>query len=806
MPGLSIPPCDMSASLPPPTTATPQPPRKRSIVRNVAAALLWLAGLGVAGTVAGVLMVALALVLVYPHLPDVSNLADYRPKLPLRVYSSEGALLGEFGEERRMLTPIDEMPQVMLDALLAVEDARFFRHKGVDPKGLARAVIANILRPRSQGASTITMQVARNVYLSSDKKLTRKLYEVALTFKMEYFLSKRQILEIYMNQVFLGQRAYGFAVASETYFGKPLKNITVAEAAMLAGLPQSPSRNNPVNNPKKARERQLHVIARMQYHGFITAEQAQQARDETLALHQGSAAPRPEKLATRIHAEYVAEMVRQAIHAQYGEAAYTRGLNVYTSINAGEQEAAYQALRQGIIAYERRQKYRGPEGFINLPSQGHAREDAIDEALSRHPDNGDMLAAVVLHADARRVVVARADAAPVEITGNGLKPVESGLREKAAADVKIRPGAVVRMVKNPKGEWELTQLPEVEGAFVALEPQTGAVRALVGGFDFKKNKFNHATQAWRQPGSSFKPFIYSAALENGFSPATLINDEPLYFGTDETGSAPWQPKNYDDRYDGPMTLRTALSRSKNMVSIQLVQAIGAQQTQQWVTRFGFEAKRHPAYLTLALGAGAVTPLQLAAAYTVFANGGYRVHPWLIARITDHKGRILAEYHPPPLEHAPQAITARNAFVMDTLLQEVTRAGTAARAQRELKRADLYGKTGTTNDQVDTWFAGFHPTLAAVAWVGYDQPRNLGSRETGGGLSLPIWIGFMQHALKGVPVTPLGSPPPGVVQHEGDWYYAEYADGSGVSSLEMETAAEPAAITQERQRILQLFRD
>ena len=767
-------------------------------------AILWLLGIVVAGALAIVLTIAVALAMAYPNLPDVSELADYRPKLPLRVYSSEGALLGEFGEERRTLTPIKDIPKVMTDAVLAIEDTRFFEHGGVDYKGMLRAALANLGKVKSQGASTITMQVARNVYLSSEKTYTRKIYEILLTLKLEHLLTKSQILEIYMNQIYLGNRAYGFAAASEAYFGKPLKDITVAEAAMLAGLPKAPSAYNPISNPKRARARQQYIIDRMQENGFITAEQAQQARDETLKI-------RPENTNTRVHAEYVAEMARQLIFAQYGSEAYTRGLNVYTTLNAAEQEAAYNALRDGIMTYERRQKYRGPEKFIALPTDAEDREDAIDDALANHPDNGDVLAAVVLDANPRKIVASRADGEHFEITGEGLRPAESGLSPKAPPNTKIRPGAIIRVIKTAKGNWEITQLPEVEGAFVAMLPQTGAISALVGGFDFDKNKFNHVTQAWRQPGSSFKPFIYSAALEKGFSPATMINDAPLFFGSGVTGGQPWEPKNYDGRYDGPMTMRTGLMKSKNMISIRLLQAVGPKQGQEWVTRFGFEAAKQPAYLTMALGAGSVTPLQLAAGYSVFANGGHRVNPWLIARVTDHKGRVLSEFTPPPVEQLPQAIPARNAFIMGTLLQDVARAGTAARAQATLKRPDLYGKTGTTNDSFDAWFAGYQPGLVGVSWIGYDTPRNLGSRETGGGLSLPVWISFMQHALKGVPVAQ-PAVPAGVVNVGGDWYYEENARGGGVSALGMEASsgapanATPEPASEERNKILDLFRN
>ena len=774
----------------------------------------WGAGLALAGILCIFLIVAVSLAVAFPNLPDISDLSDYRPKLPMRVYSSDGVVVGEFGEERRSLTPIQNIPKVMKDAVLAIEDARFFSHGGVDYLGVIRAGLANVGKTKSQGASTITMQVARNVYLSAEKTYTRKIYEILLTFKLEHMLTKNQILEIYMNQIFLGQRAYGFAAASETYFGKPLKDISIAEAAMLAGLPKAPSAYNPIVNPKRARVRQLYIIERMEENGFITSAQATAAKSEELHIKTG-----PD--ANRIHAEYISETVRQLVFAQYGDQTYTRGLNVYTTLLASDQIAAYKALRKGIMDYERRQIYRGPEKFVDLPADAAEAEDAIDDALAESPDNGDIMSAVVLEANSKRIIAMRQNSESFEITGEGLKPAQSGLSDKAAPNIKIRRGALIRVVKTPKGTWEITQLPEVEGAFVALDPRDGAIRALVGGFDFEKNKFNHVTQAWRQPGSSFKPFIYSAALEKGFTPATVVNDAPLFFDAGVTGGQPWEPKNYDGKFEGPMNLRSGLKKSKNMISIRILQSIGATYAQEWINHFGFEANKHPAYLTMALGAGSVTPMQMATAYSVFANGGYRINPYLITKITDQRGKVLLETKPPVLNETARGIDARNAFIMNSLLQEVTRSGTAARAQAVLKRPDIYGKTGTTNDSIDTWFVGYQPTLTAAVWMGYDTPKNLGDRETGGGLSLPIWIDFMGHALKGVPVSEY-QPPEGVVNIGGEWYYDEYAKGAGVTSVGMRDTAAQAQSDQnpispgnpisvlppadERKRILDLFKN
>ena len=763
-------------------------------------ALLWVCGLGLAGLLSGLIILAIALSVAFPNLPDITDLSDYRPKLPLRVFSVEGDVLGEFGEERRNLTPISEIPKVMSNAVLAIEDARFYQHGGVDYLGVIRAGLANVGHAKSQGASTITMQVARNVYLTSEKTFTRKIYEILLTFKLEHALTKDQILEIYMNQIFLGNRAYGFAAASETYFGKPLKDISIAEAAMLAGLPKAPSAYNPIANPKRARSRQLYIIERMVENGFITPQEAETAKAQELKVRSG-----PD--ANKIHAEYVAEMVRQLMFNQYGEETYTRGLNVQTTIHSAEQDAAYKALRKGIMDFERRQIYRGPEKFVSLPTVQQEVEDTVDDVLDEHPDNGDVMSAVVLEADAKHIKAMRAAGETLEITGDGLKPAQSGLSDKAAPNIKLRRGAVIRVSRLPKGGWEITQLPEVEGAFVALDPRDGSIRALVGGFDFAKNKFNHVTQAWRQPGSSFKPFIYSAALEKGFTPSTVINDAPLFFDAGTTGGQPWEPKNYDGTFEGPMTLRRALAKSKNMVSIQILQSIGTQYAQEWITHFGFEADKHPPYLTMALGAGSVTPMQMAGAYSVFANTGYRVNPWLVAKVSEQRGKVLLTTPPVVLDEAQRTIEPRNAFLMTSLLGEVTRTGTAARAQATLKRPDVYGKTGTTNDSMDAWFAGYQPTIAAVTWIGYDTPRKLGDKETGGGLSLPVWISFMETALKGVPVQE-PTAPEGITHIGGEWYFEEFTKGAGVTSVKSEDKADPAQVapTEEKKKILELFKN
>lgn len=771
-------------------------PPRNTPARLLLVGVAWFAAVAAAAVFSVFVLAAIALAVAYPNIPDIASLTDYRPKLPMRIYSADSVLLGEYGEERRSYLPISQTPKVMQEAILAAEDARFYQHGGVDYLGILRAGLAQFGELRSQGASTITMQVARNFYLSTEKTFTRKIYEILLSLKIERQLSKDQILEAYMNQIYLGQRAYGFAAASEIYFGKPIKDITIAEAAMLAGLPKAPSAYNPIVNPKRATQRELYIIDRMLENGFITADERESARAQQLKYRTPNEVP--------VHAEYVAEAARQLVYAQYGDESYTRGLNVYVTINSVDQLAAYKSLRKGIMDYERRQVYRGPEAYVDLPADARELDARIAEALVDHPDNDELRSGIVLEAGPKRVIAILQSGESVTVIGDGLKPVASGLSDKGNPKTQIRRGAVVRLIKGAKGDWSLTQLPEVEGAFVALDPQTGELRAMVGGFDYAKNKFNHVTQAWRQPGSSFKPFIYSAALEKGFSPATVINDAPLFFDAGVTGSQPWEPKNYEGGFEGPMSMRRALAKSKNLVSIRILQAIGAPYAQNWITRFGFDADKHPAYLTMALGAGSVTPLQMATAYAVFANGGYRLNPELIMKVTDSRGHTVNEAHPQALDASMRVIEPRNAFVMDSLLQEVTTTGTAAKARAMLKRPDIYGKTGTTNDSLDAWFAGFQKRLVGIAWLGYDTPRKLGDHETGGGLALPVWIDFMSTALKGVPVEE-PAVPDGVVNMNGDWYYDEFTQGAGVSSLGLDDKLPEAPTEDEKKSIMDLFK-
>ena len=737
-----------------------------------------------AGTaLAGVLVVVFALAMAYPNLPALDSLTDYRPKMPLRIFSADGVLIGEFGEERRNLVRINDIPVVMKKAVLAIEDDRFYQHSGIDYTGILRAAVHNATGGARQGASTITQQVARNFFLSSEQTFKRKAYEVLLAWKIEKNLSKDQILEVYMNQIYLGQRAYGFSSAAQIYFGKSIKDITVAEAAMLAGLPKAPSAYNPVVNPKRARTRQQYILQRMHMLGYITDEQFQTAKAEQLRIKTDSAE-------FGVHAEYVAEMARQLVYEQFKEETYTRGLNVFTTVTKADQDAAYLALRRGVMDYEKRHPYRGPEAYIDIPPKKEEADEAIETELAEHPDSDDIIAAMVLSATPAGITAVTASGEEIKISGAGLGFAQSWLSEKAAPNRRVRRGAVIRVTQEGGSTWSVTQMPEIESAFVAADTTDGAIRALVGGFDYNRNKFNHVTQAWRQPGSSFKPFIYSAALERGLSPATIINDAPISFDAGQTGGQAWEPKNYDNKYEGPMSMRRGLTKSKNMVSIRILHKIGAKYGQEYTSRFGFDADKNPPYLTLALGAGATTPLQMAGAYAVFANGGYRVSPYLISKVTDADGKVLSQAVPDRAGvEANRVIDARNAFLVDSMLKDVVRFGTATKAL-SLKRPDISGKTGTTNDSIDAWFAGYQSKLVGIAWIGYDQPKNLGNKETGGGLALPIWIGFMQKALKNVPIDER-EVPAGLVQSGDEYYYAENPPGTGVQSLDVGTRGTPA---------------
>ena len=689
------------------------------------------------------LLLSLAALLTYPALPSLEILTDYRPNIPLRVYSAEGTLIGEFGQERRALVKIGDVPMLMKSAILAAEDERFYEHGGVDYIGVLRAALSNFTAGGvKQGASTITMQVARNFFLTKEKTVSRKFNEMMLAFKIEHNLTKDEILELYINQIYLGQRAYGFTTAAQIYFGKPMAELTVAEMAMLAGLPKAPSAFNPVVNPKRAKLRQMYVLRRMHELGFIDDATFELAQAEPMI------AKRPSQ-AFSVQADYFAEMVRQVMYERYQDEAYTQGLSVYTTLRQHDQQAAYNSLRAGVLEYDRRHGYRGPEGFINLKDNAD-NEEFLEEALQEVTDSGDLLPAVAQTVSPKSITAYVKGGQTITINADGLKFAQQNLGEKLTANQRIRVGSLIRVLQDAKGEWQVVQQPQVESAFVSANPRDGAIYALVGGFDFNRNQFNHVTQAWRQPGSSFKPFIYSAALEKGFTPASIINDAPLVIDSIETGNEPWYPKNYDDKFEGPMRMRAGLIKSKNLVSIRILQAIGPVYARDYITKFGFDKEKHGAYLTMALGAGSATPMQLLTGYSVFANGGYKITPYFIQRIEDAQGKILEQAGPVKAgDDAERVIDIRNAYTMVNMMQDVVRHGTAIRAM-ELKRTDLAGKTGTTSDSLDAWFCGFHPTLVGISWIGFDNPRSLGDKETGGGAALPIWMGYMEKVLPGTP--------------------------------------------------------
>ncbi|MDR7298080.1 penicillin-binding protein 1A [Pelomonas aquatica] len=704
------------------------------------------------------LLGAIVAALVWVQLPDLDTLTDYQPHQPLRVMSADGQLLGEFGAERRRFVPLKDIPKPLQDALLAVEDADFYAHSGLDFGGIARAMWRNVTTVRGplHGASTITQQLARDTFLTKEQRWSRKVVEALLAVKIERALTKAQILEIYMNQIYLGNRAYGFAAAAERYFGKTLDQLDTAETALLIGLPKDPNRLNPAVYPERAKRRQAVVLERLAAVGLITPEQVKAAREQALDIH------RPKRTAGV--ADHAAEQVRQEMLTRFGEAAYTRGLTVTTTLLYAEQSAAQEALRHALFELERRQPFRGPEAMVDLPesdAKGDGLDDALDAAFDAHPDLGELRTAVLLEQDKGTAKLVLADGEHITLKGASLRPLQS-----------LKRGAVVRVLEGKGSQWQLSQTPQAEGAVVTMDPATGAIRSLVGGFDFTRNQFNSATQAYRQPGSAFKPFVYSALIEQGAWAGTLVSDQPFVQGD-------WAPRNYDGQYEEALTLRQGLARSKNMVTIRLVQTLGPQRVRAWAARFGLDEERQPLNLTLALGTGAVTPLQMAQAYGAFANEGQLRTGWLVQRVKDAQGETLFEADPPPPR---QAVSARNAFMTAQLLAAVAREGTGARASTTLGRWDLYGKTGTTNDAVDAWFCGFQASRVGAVWIGYPQPKSLGERETGGGLALPVWAATMAVALKGQPNTQLAPPGDGLVKMGEDWFYTEFSGDLAIARI------------------------
>lgn len=718
------------------TESSPNSQPTRSVGRIFKTLFIW----GSFAALMAIIVLVFASVVAWRNLPSVDTLKDYKPRMAMQIFSEDGQLIGEFGEERRRPVLISEVPDHLKKALIAIEDARFYEHGGIDYLGLGRAIVNNVTGGNKQGASTITQQLAKNFFLTNERTFTRKFYEALMAKKIEQNLTKDEILERYMNHIYLGERAYGFAAAADIYFGKELKDLTLAESAMLATLPQAPSSNNPARNRKRADERQRYVLERMLELNFITKAQYDQARAEVVQLVDKKSNLRNDQ--STVHADYIAEMARMLMYDRFKEAAYTEGLKVYTTIRSQEQNAAYAAVRKAVFAYDRKYGYRGAEAQYNLPSKPEERLKILDTIFDEHPDLDNVKAVVVLSTSGGILKGVTSEGKEIELKGASLGPAKSLL---GSGDKKgIRTGSVVRVIESTDGlEYRITQVPSVQASFISMDPTDGAIHALVGGFDFQLSKFNHVTQGYRQPGSTIKPFIYSAAMEkNGMNPNSIVDDKPIKIGS-------WEPKNSDGRYLGPIPLSTALASSRNMVSIRLLQSIGNDYFRSYAERFGFEGNRIDKYLTVALGAIEVTPYEMVGAYGVFANGGYKVDPYFIKKVVDRSGAVILEAKPRlASDEKNRVITKENAAMTDALLKGVVRGGTA-RAASALGRSDIAGKTGTTNDAVDAWFAGYQPKLVAVAWMGFDTGnKSLGEGEFGGGLALPIWMDYMRMALQG----------------------------------------------------------
>lgn len=746
-------------------TPLPSPSPRRARWRIFLATLL---GLALGASMASVYVVHQ----LWQQLPSVEHLADYDPMLPMRIYARDGSLLAEYGEERRDLVAIDDVPLQLRQALLAIEDANFYEHGGVDFAGLARAMLSNLRAgEHAQGASTISMQVARVFFLSRVKTYDRKLREVLLSYKLESVYSKDKLLELYMNQIYLGERAYGFAAAASVYFDKTLEQLTAAESAMLAGLPKAPSAYNPVANRARAVVRQRHILQRMHALGHLDAQQLQQALAEELRLR-----PKTDSLDTS--AAFAVEQARKMMVERFGDAAYAMGLDVTTTISAPLQRAASDALRAGLLQAQDARGYAGPEGRLQHPV---ARDDpaALRRALAPWRDSGALRVALVLQAsESQGIEAVLRDGTVLRIARKQLsESARKALQANAPAQRRISPGAVIRVVADARQGWSLRQRPGMEGALVSMDMASGEILALSGGFDFGFNQFDHAVQAMRQPGSTFKPFVYSAALEQGIFPGSLVDDTQRLVTPAAAGRKAWRPRNYGGNYEGFITARRALVRSKNVAAVNLMEAAGVAYVSSFAERFGFEPAHNRPALPLALGAGAITPLQLTQAYAVFGNGGHWVQPRLVSAVRERNGALL--YAAPASAERTAVIPARNAHVMDSLLRDVVQHGTGRRAAA-LGRSDVAGKTGTSNDARDAWFAGYASGLASVVWIGYDQPRSLGSRATGGTLALPVWTRYMQTAVADRPVAEPVMPP-GLALFRDDFVYAEYLAGACVDS-------------------------
>lgn len=730
-----------------------------------------------------VVVFAIVAAALLPTLPPIHELSDPQLKVPLRVYTADGQLIAEFGEEKRIPVKIEAVPEQLIQAILAAEDHSFFQHHGVDFIGIARAAYHNFrTNTAAQGASTITMQVARNFFLTPEKTLGRKFKEMLLAFKIERELTKQEILELYINKIFLGHRAYGFAAAAQIYFGNSLDKLNLPEMAMLAGLPKAPSRDNPLTNPESARERRNYVLRHMHELGYIDAPTLDKALAAPLTASKHA-------VKFDMEAPYVGEMVRQYMYQTYDEKTYAEGFHVYTTIDSKHQRAANAALRNGILEYDRRHGYRGAAGHITL--RDSTDETKLDDALKDYRASGELVPGVVTQVEDRTAVVYTQDGASVTLDWSGIAWARPYIDENtvgpapaAAIDV-LRPGDIVYVAPaaadeaapEQSGGWRLAQLPNVAGAIVSLRARDGAVLALAGGFDFYQSSFNRVTQAERQPGSSLKPFIFSAALEKGFTPATTISGAPIVI-EDAVLEDEWRPENYSKKFFGPTRLRRALALSLNLVSVRLLRAIGPAYTADYMARFGFDPRALPRNLSLALGTASATPMQMVRAFAVYANGGYAVEPYFIIRVEDARGKVLEQTNPPiaclecggvepravpaaqgaapaPVA-APRVLSPEINFLMTSMMQDVIREGTGAGA-KVLGRRDLAGKTGTTNEYRDAWFSGFNSDIVATAWIGFDQPASLGRGETGGRAALPIWIDYMRVALAGTPERPLAAP-------------------------------------------------
>ncbi len=704
-----------------------------------------------------------------PKLPDIDTLKEIQLQVPLRIFSAEGQLIAEFGDKRRIPVNYEAIPPSLIHAFLASEDDRFFEHPGVDYQGLLRAVYSlAITGVKAQGGSTITMQVARNFFLSNEKTYLRKINEIILSLQIEQVLTKEEILTLYLNKIYLGNRAYGVAAAAKVYYGKPLDELTLPEFAMIAGLPKAPSRYNPIANPDRAQLRRDYVLRRMWEVGHISKQDYETAVQVPLTSSFHSRH-------VEVYAPYVAELVRTQLIQQYGDEAYNMGLSVYTTIKAKHQYASNDAIQAALLAYDKRHGFRGAKNKLPLSEEMTAED--FEQALSNFNSIGPLKPGLVVKTEPDQTEIYIKNHGLISINVSSLtwarKQLSTNRRGKKIKKVTdvLSSGDQIYLHQDPQGEWQLAQLPQAEGAIIAISPYDGGVTALNGGFEYFQNKFNRATQSRRQPGSGFKPFIYSAALEEGYTAATIINDAPVV--SDNNVDDVWRPENYSGKFYGPTRLRVALTHSRNLVSIRILRDIGTKYVIDYASKFGFDPTQLPNSLSLALGSGSAAPWDMARAYSALANGGYRVEPYVIQRIEDSAGMIIMQAEPDtvcetclpqdPLDTANQStkaakriMTPQNNYIMNSLLRDVVRYGTGRKAM-SLGRNDLAGKTGTTNDQVDAWFNGFHPDLVAIAWVGFDSPKSLGRYETGGRAALPMWIDFMKSALDDVPEAPLQHP-------------------------------------------------